>query len=229
MFKELSLSRLAARPDSPARMSRQTARKLRRNIEEVGRYEAVVVRPRPNGKESKDAEYEILDGHARVDALRAMGKRTARCEVWELGDREARLFLAARDGVRGEAVPELRVDLLLALLERFDAAELAELVSENESSLRQLLRLRDSVDREARADAPLPTRHIASGTAALPSDSGKDKGSASVDRVPMTVMLTRAQYASVDRALRGYMAAHHLDDAGDALERLLAEAPPSPE
>ena len=222
MLKEISLAQLTMRADSPTRMSRQTAKKLRRSIEEIGRYEAVVVRPRANAR--GDAGYEILNGHARIDALRAMGKKTARCDVWELGERETRLFLAARDGVRGETVPELRIDLLLALLEQFDAPELAELVSENESYLRQLLRLRDSVEREERGESTTAGRHAVSGTTGSSIESRSTGATEPSDRVPLTVMLTRPQYAAVDRGLRDYMATHRLSDAGAALERILVES-----
>ena len=66
MYEDLSLDLLVANGQNANRMSRMFAKKLRHNIEQVGLYETLTVRPHPRMK----GRFEVLNGHARLEVLR---------------------------------------------------------------------------------------------------------------------------------------------------------------
>lgn len=126
MYERLPLEALVPNRQAPNRMSRMFAKKLRRNIKQVGLYETLTVRPHPLMK----GKFELLNGHARLEALRGLGADSAKCEVWQVAEREAQLFLAILNKLKGSDVPELRMKLLLDLLQRYPKEELASRVPE---------------------------------------------------------------------------------------------------
>ena len=82
--------------------------KLAAHIRRTGRYPFLVVRPLPE----EPNKYQVLDGHHRVEVLRELGFTEARCDVWEVNDREAKLLLATLNRLQGQDVPirRARVD-----------------------------------------------------------------------------------------------------------------------
>ncbi len=86
--------------------------KLKAHIHRTGRYPFVVVRPHPE----EPGRYQVLDGHHRVEILRELGHKEARCDVWQVDDREAKLLLATlnraalRDLLRDDGVILVSVD-----------------------------------------------------------------------------------------------------------------------
>ena len=114
MYRKLSLELLVPHPENANRMSRTYAKKLRHGIEQIGRYEIITVRPHP----TQDGKFEVLNGHSRLEALRALGIGEARCDIWDVTDSPARLFLAILNKLRGSEVPELRMNLLSGLQRR---------------------------------------------------------------------------------------------------------------
>ena len=108
--------------------------KLRANIARTGRYPFLVVRPHPEHAD----KYQVLDGHHRVDVLRELGHREARCDVWEVDEREAKLLLATLNRLEGQDQPLKRAELLHALLGEMNTSDLAGLVPEDEKQIEEL-------------------------------------------------------------------------------------------
>ncbi len=144
MYEELPLDTLVPHPQNTNRISRMFAKKLRHNIEQTGLYETVTVRPHPSLKN----RFEVLNGHARVDALRNIGLDSVRCDIWNVDDSRAQLFLAILNKLRGSDVPELRMDLLYTLLEKQPIEDLASHIPETASYLSKLLKLREEIEKE---------------------------------------------------------------------------------
>ena len=90
MVTEVEISRLLPHPENSNRMDVETLSKLRRHIESTGRYEPLVVRPHP----TEDGRFQVINGHHRLQVLKALGHTKARCVIWEVDDDQARLYLA---------------------------------------------------------------------------------------------------------------------------------------
>ncbi len=99
------LNELVAHPLNSNVMPEEFQAKLRAHIKRTGRYPFLVVRPHPE----EPGKYQVLDGHHRVAILRELGHTEARCDVWEVDDREARLLLATLNRLQGqEPAPQAR-------------------------------------------------------------------------------------------------------------------------
>ena len=143
MYENLPLDALVPNPENSNRISRCLREKLRHNIREVGLYETLTVRPHSQMK----GKFEVLNGHARLDVLREIGISSAKCDIWEVSDSQARLFLAILNRLRGSEVPELRMNLLLKLLGEVPREQLASHLPETASYLEQLARLPEEAER----------------------------------------------------------------------------------
>ncbi len=115
-------------------MSEDLREKLRVNIQRTGRYPFIVVRPHPK----EPGKFEILDGHHRVSVLRDLGHTEARCDVWDLSDREAKLLLATLNRLEGQDQPIRRAQLLHELLGEMSLDDLAGLLPETDRQLEEL-------------------------------------------------------------------------------------------
>jgi ParB-like chromosome segregation protein Spo0J len=115
-------------------MSEDLKEKLRAHIKRTGRYPFLVVRPHPEDP----AKYQVLDGHHRVAILRELGHRDARCDVWDVDDREAKLLLATLNRLQGQDVPIRRALLLHELLGEMSLDDLAGLLPESDKQLQDL-------------------------------------------------------------------------------------------
>lgn len=137
MLRDIPIDCLTPHPENSNRMSAEMLRKLRRHIEQTGRYEPLTVRPHPIA----EGKYEILNGHNRLRVLRALGHKSARCVVWDVDEDQARLYLATLNRLAGSDIPERRTALLESLLGTFDVAELSALLPDDRRQLEELERL----------------------------------------------------------------------------------------
>lgn len=136
-LQDIPLELLEGHPENSNFMDADTFKKLRRHIEQTGRYEPLTVRPHP----SKEGTFQVINGHNRLRALRALGYQTARCIVWNLSDGEARLYLTTLNRLSGTDISERRAALLESLLTSFTIDELSSLLPDNRKQLEELAQL----------------------------------------------------------------------------------------
>ena len=108
--------------------------KLAAHIRSSGRYPHLIVRPHP----VEVGKYQVLDGHHRLRVLRDLGHTEARCDVWDVNDREAKLLLATLNRLEGQDLPIRRAQLLHELLSEMNLSDLAGLLPESEKQLEEL-------------------------------------------------------------------------------------------
>jgi len=94
----------------------------------------VIVRPHSD----KAEEYQVLDGHHRVEILRELGHTEARCDVWEVDDRESKVLLATLNRLQGQDSPIRRAQLIHELLGEMSVDDLAGLLPETDKQLEEL-------------------------------------------------------------------------------------------
>jgi hypothetical protein len=135
MYKIIPTDKLLPHPENTNRMNAKFMSKLEEHIRTTGNYETITVRP--HGEE----KFQILNGHHRVEILRKLGIEEAKCDIWEVNDKEARLLIATLNRLEGSDVPELRFSLLRKLLDDYDPADLEALVPENEKQIKELMAL----------------------------------------------------------------------------------------
>lgn len=130
----IPLADLRPHPLNANVMPEDLREKLRAHIQRTGRYPFLVVRPHPD----EAGKYQVLDGHHRVEVLRELGHTEARCDVWEVSDREAKLLLATLNRLEGQDVPIRRAQLLHELLGEMSLDDLAGLLPETDKQLQDL-------------------------------------------------------------------------------------------
>lgn len=108
--------------------------KLKAHIRRTGRYPFLVARPHPE----EPGKYQVLDGHHRVEVLRELGHTEARCDVWEVDDREAKLLLATLNRLQGQDLPARRAQLIHELLGEMSLGDLAGLLPETDKQIEEL-------------------------------------------------------------------------------------------
>jgi ParB family transcriptional regulator, chromosome partitioning protein len=148
----IDLNLLRPHPLNSNVMAEPLLAKLAGHIARSDRYPPVVVRPL---KEDSGANYQILDGHHRIEALRRLGRPRARCVVWDVDDDEAMLLLATLNRLQGRDDPHKRAALLADLSEAFDPSALVTLLPEDRAALDALLTLNDP------PPTPRPPRDLA--------------------------------------------------------------------
>jgi hypothetical protein len=146
--------------------------------------------------------YQILNGHHRARVLRELGHTHARCDVWEVGDDDARLLLATLNRLEGRDDPSARARLVARLAESRPAGELAHLLPEPADAVERLLRLAEP------PPAPLAPESLAP-----------------LAR-PMTFFLSEEQHNLVSEALRA--CGPRTDGGGDAKQNGGPQADPQP-
>ena len=193
MYEDLPLDVLVPSPQNANRMSRMFAKKLRHNIEQVGLYETLTVRPHPSMK----GKFEVLNGHVRLEALSELGMHSAKCDVWKVAEPQARLFLAILNKLRGSDVPELRMNLLFELLRQHPKEELAAHIPETVSYLAKLERLPEDAEKEEKKVPPVKP-----------------------DVIIVNFYLSLEQHNVVSRALDDILQKFDLSDSSEALVRM---------
>jgi ParB-like chromosome segregation protein Spo0J len=132
--RQIPLDDLLPHPLNSNVMAPEYREKLLAHIRRTGRYPFLVVRPYPG----EPGRYEVLDGHHRVSILRELGHAEARCDVWDVDDREAKLLLATLNRLEGQDLPLRRAQLLHELLGEWSATDLGGLLPENEAEILDL-------------------------------------------------------------------------------------------
>lgn len=130
----IPFDRLRAHPLNANRMPAEYREKLGAHIRRTGRYPFVVVRPHPDEPDA----FEILDGHHRVSVLAELGHDEARCDVWDVDDREAKLLLATLNRLEGQDVPIRRAELVHELLGEWSMSDLAGMLPETDAQIEEL-------------------------------------------------------------------------------------------
>jgi ParB-like chromosome segregation protein Spo0J len=132
--RTVPLDDLVAHPLNSNVMPDDLREKLRAHIKLTGRTPHLVVRPHP----TKEGKFEILDGHHRAAILRELGHTEARCDVWDVNDREAKLLLATLNRLEGQDEPIRRAQLIHELLGEMSLDDLAGLLPESDRQLQDL-------------------------------------------------------------------------------------------
>ena len=132
--KQIPLDDLLPHPLNSNVMPPEFREKLLAHIRRTGRYPYLVVRPHPTDA----GKYQVLDGHHRIGVLRELGHTEARCDIWSVDDREAKLLLATLNRLEGQDQPLRRAELLHALLGEWSAPDLAGLLPETEAEILDL-------------------------------------------------------------------------------------------
>lgn len=130
----IALDDLVAHPLNSNVMPPDLQEKLRAHIKRTSRYPYLIVRPHPE----EPGKYQVLDGHHRVAILRELGHGEARCDVWEVDDREAKLLLATLNRLQGQDLPIRRAELIHSLLGEMSSVDLAGLLPETDKQLEEL-------------------------------------------------------------------------------------------
>jgi len=130
----IALDDLLPHPLNSNVMPEDLRAKLKAHIKRTGRYPFVVARPHPD----EPGKYQVLDGHHRVAVLRDLGHTEARCDVWEVDDREARLLLATLNRLQGQDVPAKRAQLIHELLGEMSLGDLSGLLPESDKQIEEL-------------------------------------------------------------------------------------------
>jgi ParB-like chromosome segregation protein Spo0J len=129
--RNVPLGDLVPHPLNSNVMSDDLREKLKAHIKRTGRYPFLVVRP-------FGEKYQVLDGHHRVAILRDLGHAEARCDVWDVDDREAKLLLATLNRLEGQDQPIKRAQLIHELLGEMGMEDLAGLLPETDRQLEDL-------------------------------------------------------------------------------------------
>ncbi len=130
----IAIERLAPHPDSPSRMSKGNFAKLVRNIEQTGRYEPLVVRP-------KDGGFQIINGHQRWRALQELGYKNVEAVVWDIDDAETDVLLATLNRLGGSNVLDKKLALLRRLNQRTKARDLAKRLPHTATQIERLVQM----------------------------------------------------------------------------------------
>ena len=146
----VALDKLRPHPANANVMPAERLAKLEEDIRREGDYPPLVVRPDP----LEDGFCQILDGHEREEVLRRLGHKDALCYLWPCDDQTALVLVATLNRLEGQDDPLKRAELLRDLTELSSTEELAQLLPESATLIRQSLKLPD-LDLESRlADLP---------------------------------------------------------------------------
>ncbi|MBN2581811.1 MAG: ParB N-terminal domain-containing protein [Planctomycetes bacterium] len=182
MALDIAIQQIKPHPMNSNVMTDEQVSKLRRHIEQSGRYEPLVVRPlSADGDAPAAGTYQVLNGHHRLEVLRQLGRATARCEVWDVDDEQALVLLATLNRLEGRDDPMRRAALLARLAGAADVrrlAQLARLLPEDRAALKRAMDL---------AHKPLPTP--------------LDPSQVAEPLQPMTFFLDGREHRTVERAL----------------------------
>jgi hypothetical protein len=156
MYRMITIEKLIPHPENSNRMPVRLMAKLESNIRKSGNYETITVRRHPE----RDGDFQILNGHHRVEILRKVGIGEIKCDVWEVNDKEARLLVATLNRLEGNDVPELRFGLIRSLLVDYDPSELECLIPENNKQLEEFVELCKEDFNETRKWIVQKTSHL---------------------------------------------------------------------
>ncbi len=136
--QSIALEKLIAHPVNPNRMSTATFGKLVRNIERMGRYEPIVVRPHPE----REGHFQIINGHHRYLALAKLGYKAADCVSWDIDDEQTDILLATLNRLCGRDELGRKLALLKRLNKSMGTRELAKLLPQTGKQIERLTNLK---------------------------------------------------------------------------------------
>ncbi len=171
---DIQLNKLHAHPDNANRMRDRDLRKLIGHLRATDHCPAIIVRPHP----TITGDYQILDGHHRAMALRALDRESAPCDIWNVDDEQSRILLLTLNRLRGEDDPQLRGKLLRQLAQSQGIRRLASQLPETRKRIERLIEASRPAPPVCR---PPPAEHTLQG---------------------VTFFLTPSQMEALDRALR---------------------------
>ena len=137
MYAELPIESLVPNPNIPNRISRRYYKRLLLNLNKSGLYETLIVRPHPQIK----SKFEMINGNVRLQVLKELGFHSAKCDIWDVDDKQSRVLWVTLNKLRGSDVPEIRMKLLFGLLYDYSPKELAARLPETVKYLEQLQNL----------------------------------------------------------------------------------------
>jgi ParB/RepB/Spo0J family partition protein len=128
-IQTVPIETLIDNPNNPNRMSKTTFAKLVRNIERTGLYEPIIVRKSNNSQNSeRGTQYEIINGHHRVRALKQLGYTKVDVCVWDADDRQTDILLGTLNRLSGSDILEKKLTLINRLNSKMQSKELSELL-----------------------------------------------------------------------------------------------------
>lgn len=135
VIQSISLDRLIAHPDNPNRMSKGNFSKLVRNIERTSLYEPLTVR-------RHGENFQIINGHHRLEALKKLGYAAAECVVWDVDDEHVDILLATLNRLCGSDILDKKLILLRRLNEKMQVRELSRLLPLTGKQIERLANLK---------------------------------------------------------------------------------------
>ena len=151
-IQSIALEKLVPHPGNPNRQSRSNFAKLMRNIERTGRYEPLVVRPRPDKADC----FQIINGYHRLMALSKLGYKAADAIVWDIDDEQTNILLATLNRLGGSDELAKKLKLLKRLNKKLATGELAKLLLQTAKQIERLTNLK-----MPRKPAKMPTKLFA--------------------------------------------------------------------
>ncbi|MCU0225969.1 MAG: ParB/RepB/Spo0J family partition protein [Acidobacteria bacterium] len=188
--------------------------KLKAHLRRTGRYPFLVVRPHPG----EPGQYQVLDGHHRLEILKELGHAEVRCDVWQVDDREAKLLLATLNRLEGQDLPIRRAQLLHDLLGEMNLGDLAGLLPETDKQIQELHAL---LEFPADDIARLLAERAAEEEKVLPRVLTFVVTPEQEELIERAVELASDGTVGRDRKARGLaqLARHYLEPASDAASR----------
>ena len=133
-IRAIELEKLEAHPANCNRMSKANFDKLTGHIKANSRYEPVIVR-------NRGENFQIINGHHRVEALRRIGAERADCIVWDVDDDQTNILLATLNSLCGTDDLHKKISLYRQLSTKFDIKELIKMLSEPKKQIERLVNL----------------------------------------------------------------------------------------
>ena len=128
-IQTVPIETLSDNPNIPNRMSKSMFAKLVRNIERTRLYEPIIVRKMSNSQNSeRGTQYEIINGHHRVKALKQLGYTNVDICVWDTDDRQTDILLGTLNRLGGCDALEKKLALINRLSDTMEAKELSQLL-----------------------------------------------------------------------------------------------------
>lgn len=156
-IQTVPIESLIDNPNIPNRMSKTTFAKLVRNIERTGLYEPIIVR---NINSTQNAEhstqYEIINGHHRVKALKQLGCTKVDICIWDIDEEQTGILLGTLNRLCGRDVLEKKLALINSLNSRMQSKELAGLLPLTASQIERYCKLELPKSPAAAQDDNLP-------------------------------------------------------------------------
>lgn len=131
----------------------ETLAKIRGHIQRNQLCPTLIVRPHP----TLSGQYMVIDGHHRLEIVKELGWEAVECQVFNIDDTAASVFLLTLNRLCGEDHPRKRAELMASLLTTVDIPTLAEWLPESPQEIEGLLALlhHDTEEQEARLRAQL--------------------------------------------------------------------------